>query len=427
MTGVVRFCGDGVVDPEELCDDGNDDDTDACLSSCTLPSCGNGELDEGEECDAGADGDAACAANCQFTDNFVSVWSIDGLSTTTQFPNFLRNRRGLTLTLPLKRRDAGNRRLNYAFTVDWGDGTSSEVTSFDGLDKSHTYAEPGEYTVVISGLMEGFGLDSRSVNPHSDQLLRVPNFGNLGYVSLRNAFANYQNLTEFRGGVTTGVTDMGSMFYGVSNANPDVSHWNVSQVTNMRSMFITAILANPNVSAWDVSQVTDMSAMFQFAPNANPDVSTWDVAQVTRMSSMFRGASSANPDVSNWDVSSVTDMASIFSNATSANPAMSNWQLTNVTNLEMAFSFSNLSTENYSAFLENLASQATLATGVSMSTGPQYFGAAQAARDYLVNDLNWLIDDGGPVNCQNDFDCDGVIAADDCNDADATDVALSGL
>ena len=35
---------------------------------------------------------------------------------------------------------------------------------------SRIHIEPGEYTVVISGLMEGFGLDSRSVNPHSDQL-----------------------------------------------------------------------------------------------------------------------------------------------------------------------------------------------------------------------------------------------------------------
>ena len=60
-----------------------------------------------------------------------------------------------------------------------------------------------------------------------------------------------------------------------------------------------------------------------------------------------------------------------------------------------------------------------------MSTGPQYLGAAQAAIDYLVNDLNWLIDDGGAVNCENDF-LDGVTTPHDCDDTDFTDAGLSG-
>jgi cysteine-rich repeat protein len=47
-------CGDGMMDPGEACDDGNDDNTDTCLNNCELASCGDGYVEEGvEECDDG--------------------------------------------------------------------------------------------------------------------------------------------------------------------------------------------------------------------------------------------------------------------------------------------------------------------------------------------------------------------------------------
>ena len=49
-------CGDGVLDRDEECDDGNSEPGDGCDSGCTAePSCGDGTLHEerGEECDDG--------------------------------------------------------------------------------------------------------------------------------------------------------------------------------------------------------------------------------------------------------------------------------------------------------------------------------------------------------------------------------------
>ncbi|HRX84215.1 MAG TPA: DUF4215 domain-containing protein [Phycisphaerae bacterium] len=63
---IVDYCGDGVLNPGEECDDGNNDDGDGCAADCTLePYCGDGHVDPGEECDDGntADGDG-CAADC---------------------------------------------------------------------------------------------------------------------------------------------------------------------------------------------------------------------------------------------------------------------------------------------------------------------------------------------------------------------------
>ncbi len=64
---VVPGCGDGVVQDGEDCDDGNLDDTDGCLSDCTMP-CDRGGLAPGDEgyctpdCPCGR-GEGACASD----------------------------------------------------------------------------------------------------------------------------------------------------------------------------------------------------------------------------------------------------------------------------------------------------------------------------------------------------------------------------
>ena len=62
------ICGDGELEEGEDCDDGNDADGDGCSAECVNEIiCGDGELEEGEECDDGnnVDGDL-CAADCTF-------------------------------------------------------------------------------------------------------------------------------------------------------------------------------------------------------------------------------------------------------------------------------------------------------------------------------------------------------------------------
>ncbi|UCF34440.1 MAG: DUF4215 domain-containing protein [Phycisphaerales bacterium] len=61
------ICGDGILDPGEECDDGNNEDGDGCSATCELEGyCGDGILDPGEECDDGnnEDGDG-CSAECE--------------------------------------------------------------------------------------------------------------------------------------------------------------------------------------------------------------------------------------------------------------------------------------------------------------------------------------------------------------------------
>ncbi len=69
------YCGDGAVNADEVCDDGNDVDGDSCRNDCTLnvaPSCGDGELNQlGETCDPpGSDpfpiGGSLCRGDCTY-------------------------------------------------------------------------------------------------------------------------------------------------------------------------------------------------------------------------------------------------------------------------------------------------------------------------------------------------------------------------
>jgi cysteine-rich repeat protein len=70
-------CGDGVVEGDEGCDDGNADNLDGCLNDCTLASCGDGFVRAGvEDCEDGnEDGSDDCVGcrQARCGDGFVHV------------------------------------------------------------------------------------------------------------------------------------------------------------------------------------------------------------------------------------------------------------------------------------------------------------------------------------------------------------------
>lgn len=83
-------CADGVVQPEEACDDGNAADGDGCSTKCSVeagwsctgspstcaPTCGNGAVDADESCDDGntTNGDG-CSSSCQTETGFTCTGS----------------------------------------------------------------------------------------------------------------------------------------------------------------------------------------------------------------------------------------------------------------------------------------------------------------------------------------------------------------
>jgi cysteine-rich repeat protein len=74
-------CHNGVVDPDETCDDGNFTNCDGCDNTCKT-GCGSGVVCPGEQCDDGntEDGDC-CSSTCQFEQS-GSTCESDGLECT---------------------------------------------------------------------------------------------------------------------------------------------------------------------------------------------------------------------------------------------------------------------------------------------------------------------------------------------------------
>jgi len=95
------------------------------------------------------------------------------------------------------------------------------------------------------------------------------------------------------------------------------------------------------------------------------------------MGVMFDGASSFNQDISSWQIDSLTDASNML-NGTA------------------------MSTANYDALLQSWDTQAgnKNVTGVQLGANGVTFtagSAAATARDSLINDHNWTINDGGSV------------------------------
>jgi cysteine-rich repeat protein len=60
------FCGDGIENAGEECDDGGNANNDGCSSTCVIEGCGDGVIQSGEECDDGnTNNDDGCDFSCQ--------------------------------------------------------------------------------------------------------------------------------------------------------------------------------------------------------------------------------------------------------------------------------------------------------------------------------------------------------------------------
>lgn len=70
---VTATCGNGLIEPGEVCDDHNNLDGDGCSANClSVEACGNGIVDvaAGEECDDGnTNNNDGCTSDCKLGDS----------------------------------------------------------------------------------------------------------------------------------------------------------------------------------------------------------------------------------------------------------------------------------------------------------------------------------------------------------------------
>jgi surface protein len=231
--------------------------------------------------------------------------------------------------------------------------------------------------------------------------------------SVKNMSQMFQGLGSFaipypvgiKGWDVSRVTDMSGMFKDNLSFNEDISVWDVSSVKNMSSMFYGARTFNQDLSSWDVSDVDNMYGMFAKSTLNNLEgvcpqpvgVKSWKTSGVTDMSSMFSGNECVNPDIGGWDVSNVSEMSNMFLRASNFDRDISGWDVSNVTNFEGFLDRSGLSPKNYDALLIGWE-QLNLSSGLTFgASGVNYTQAGASARQSIIDNYNWTINDGGLV------------------------------
>lgn len=343
---------------------------------------------------------------------FVTQWNTTKISGTSSASNQIQ--------LPLL--STGN----YNFTIDWGDGSTDNITIYTQAETLHTYATEGVYTLVINGLIEGFrfanylGGSSFTLAGDHLKIIDILQWGDFrvgaaigsfygtsnlditaidapdlnGTTSLSCMFKNsgIGNAGSLNSWNTSLIVDMRYMFEGASNFNMPIGSWDVSRVFSMYNMFYNAKSFNQPIGSWNTSNIKETIGMFSGASNFNQDISSWDVSSVSNMVNMFYSATNFNQDIGSWDVSSVTGM---FQYANNFDQNISSWNVSSVISMFSMFANVTLSTVNYNAML-NTWSKLQLKSNVPFDAGnSKYSIHSETARQYIINVFGWSISDLG--------------------------------
>lgn len=201
------------------------------------------------------------------TNAFASVWKTDVSGTTASLSNQIK--------LPLHSTGM------YDFVVEWGDGLSDTIVSYDQNQVTHTYAEPGTYTIIIVGVCEGFGFSIAT-----DDAKKLIDVLQWGLVKLHNYGAQFRgctNLTHFSATDTPelyGITNVRNMFEGCTSFNDaSISSWRFDRVVTMSGMFYGATSFNQPLQ-WNLPALRDARRMFYNATSFNQDLTSWCIPQV---------------------------------------------------------------------------------------------------------------------------------------------------
>lgn len=288
----------------------------------------------------------------------------------------------------------------YDFVVDWGDGSTNTITTYNDANGLHTYSTAGTYTIKIKGVFSGINtfIGNAGWNiGRIDQLkiLDIKSYGPL-IIQDSDAFKDCTNLTSSATDkLQFNTTDASSTFQD-TNFNGVVNTWEVGTITNF-SNFFHGSQFNQDCNSWNVSQATNLNSMFESTP-FNKSLSEWDVSSVTTMQQMFGANTVFNQDISVWSTSSLFNIALMFFGATAFNQSLANWDVTSLSGNQTSFmaNGAGLSTANYDATLIGWAAQ-NVNSGVSINFGASQYtagGEAAAARATLIS-KGWTITDGG--------------------------------
>ncbi len=175
---------------------------------------------------------------CTEEDKFITKWETKSANEGIQF----------------RTSGSGNR-----FSVDWGDGTTTE----EGI-RSHTYASPGIYEVTVSGAIGQLFANYQLV---SDKMLSVEQWGAAKFRSFSKAFSGMDNVvinatdTPDLSNVTTFYEAFRNCKKLVDNGG-QMQYWDVSNISDFTRAFEGATVFDTNLGGWDINNANSISGIF---------------------------------------------------------------------------------------------------------------------------------------------------------------------
>ena len=286
---------------------------------------------------------------------FITTWQTDNGGVAAE--HFIE--------LPVEKVSVFRRVPDFNFTVDWGDGQTTDYSTEANINETtlkHVYDNAGSYQVSITGAFPS--LNFSCANEENNKMLSVDQWGDIEWYSMEygfqecnqrtitatdapvftpnaSTFSMFHYATNFNDNIghwdMTNVKSMSSMFTGASTFNQDIGQWNVSRADRLDGMFTRASSFNQNLNSWNVSGVYNFAAMFYEATEFNSPIGDWNVSSATNMDAMFYYAGKFDQDISQWDVSNVESFARMFNYAKAFNQDISLWKTSKVEDMYRTF------------------------------------------------------------------------------------------
>ena len=239
----------------------------------------------------------------------------------------------------------------YNAIIDWGDGSTSEITTYNDADLTHVYTTGGTYQISISGVLPYILFENVG---DKLKVISIDNWGTNQWRSFQYSFWGCSNMAYL-------ATD-----------SPDLS-----LVTNLGYIFLSC------------SSITSI------------DISSWDTSTITNMALMFALNTSATLiDVTGIDTSNVTNLFQTFANNGVRNiVGLDTWNIEKVTQFSNFMAATTITTVEYDKLLIAWDSQDAVNSRSVNFGGSKYTlgsAAATARAGLITNDL-WTITDGGGI------------------------------
>ena len=230
--------------------------------------------------------------------------------------------------------------------VDWGDGTTDNVTA---VRPEHTYEKAGEYYVTVTGKVTKLGNKLSIPAANQSAIVRVIQWGQLGLESLKEAFYGNKGLTQVAlpdAGAFAKVTTVENMFYNCTllTAVPVGLIDQCTELTSAASLFsgCSSLTSIPEGFFDNCPKIASLASAFKGCKKVTeiPAGLFDNLTEVTDLSSVFYGTGITAVPEGIFDVQTkATSVSSVFYGCSALRTVPSDLFVsqTEVTNAAMIF------------------------------------------------------------------------------------------